>query len=33
MITLITSIILIVVIAFLGVAVFVRAINNEYGDV
>jgi hypothetical protein len=33
MATLIISIILITVISFLGVAIFARAINNEYGDV
>jgi hypothetical protein len=33
MITLFASIILIAVIAFLGMAIFSRAINNEYGDI
>ena len=32
MVTLIASITLIVTISFLGVAIFTRAINNEYGD-
>lgn len=33
MITLFANIILIAVIAFLGMAIFARAINNEYGDI
>lgn len=33
MITLFASIILIAVIAFLGMAIFARATNNEYGDI